>query len=312
MAAGRRKLLHAHRNRIGGPAVHQSPLVPTARLLSRLLFRRRDTGSRSSRVRLRRRTPPANPRNLGNPPGPGHTIRARFRQARGRIHAQHIAAVSSNVPRQLANSQDGSVRRFRFKGVIARKRGYQDLAGPIEWLHVVNARAKVLSDKRQADCALGGPFATKHLQTLYVRCGAARAHAGLDIPGPARPRCCLHGIHRGKLRSERTGRSRLILNFWLASGMGGDRIHPPLPERRGDSGGGEEWRANSLPQPSLVPRKIQSESGCQACGDSGRGKAGRAANLAPVRGALPVGSVMRPEATRCTWLAGKVRGIEVA
>ena len=27
------------------------------------------------------------------------------------------------------------MRRFRFKGVIVRKRGYQDLAGPIEWLH---------------------------------------------------------------------------------------------------------------------------------------------------------------------------------
>ena len=28
----------------------------------------------------------------------------------------------------------GSVKRFRFKGVVARKRGYQDLRGPIDWL----------------------------------------------------------------------------------------------------------------------------------------------------------------------------------
>ena len=58
-----------------------------------------------------------------------------FGKYAGRLHAQHMRAVFSNVPRQLATSQDGSVRRFRFKGVVPRKRGYQDLAGPIEWLH---------------------------------------------------------------------------------------------------------------------------------------------------------------------------------
>ena len=58
-----------------------------------------------------------------------------FGKYAGKLHAQHIDAVWRNVPRQLARDQDGSVRRFRFKGVIPRKRGYRDLAGPIEWLH---------------------------------------------------------------------------------------------------------------------------------------------------------------------------------
>ncbi len=57
-----------------------------------------------------------------------------FGKYAGRIHAQHIAAVFADIPRQLANSQDSSVRRFRFAGVIDRKRRYQELRGPIDWL----------------------------------------------------------------------------------------------------------------------------------------------------------------------------------
>ena len=57
-----------------------------------------------------------------------------FGKYAGRLHAQHIGAVFANVPRQLATSQDSSVSRFRFAGVIDRKRRYQDLRGPIDWL----------------------------------------------------------------------------------------------------------------------------------------------------------------------------------
>jgi hypothetical protein len=57
-----------------------------------------------------------------------------FGKYAGRLHAQHIGAVFANVPRQLANSQDSSVRRFRFAGVIDRKRRYHELRGPIDWL----------------------------------------------------------------------------------------------------------------------------------------------------------------------------------
>ena len=57
-----------------------------------------------------------------------------FGKYAGPGHAQHIDAVFHNIPRQLETTLDGSVKRFRFKGVVARKRGYQDLRGPIDWL----------------------------------------------------------------------------------------------------------------------------------------------------------------------------------
>ncbi len=57
-----------------------------------------------------------------------------FGKYAGRVHAQDIGAVFADVPRQLANRRDGSVGRFRFAGVTDRKRRYQDLRGPIEWL----------------------------------------------------------------------------------------------------------------------------------------------------------------------------------
>ncbi len=57
-----------------------------------------------------------------------------FGKYAGKLHAQHIDAVFSNVPRQLAASEDGSVRRFRFRNAIERKRRYRELRGPIDWL----------------------------------------------------------------------------------------------------------------------------------------------------------------------------------
>ena len=57
-----------------------------------------------------------------------------FGKYAGGLHAQHIGAVFANVPRQLAQSQDGSGSRFRFSGVIDRKRRYHELRGPIDWL----------------------------------------------------------------------------------------------------------------------------------------------------------------------------------
>ena len=57
-----------------------------------------------------------------------------FGKYSGKIHALHIDAVFSAVPRQLASCRDESVKRFKFKGVIQRKNRYRDLRGPIDWL----------------------------------------------------------------------------------------------------------------------------------------------------------------------------------
>ncbi|MDQ6967978.1 MAG: ATP-binding protein [Mariprofundaceae bacterium] len=57
-----------------------------------------------------------------------------FGKYAGRVNAQHIERVFNNVPSQLSRYIDDSVNRFRFSGVIEKKRGYMDLYGPIEWL----------------------------------------------------------------------------------------------------------------------------------------------------------------------------------
>lgn len=65
-----------------------------------------------------------------------------FGKYAGRLHAQHINAVFANIPRQLANCQDDSVQRFMFRGVIERKRRYEELRGPIDWLEKANLARK--------------------------------------------------------------------------------------------------------------------------------------------------------------------------
>ena len=57
-----------------------------------------------------------------------------FGKYAGRRDAQHIERVFDNVPAQLALTRDGSVARYRFKGVLPHRQRYQQLAGPIDWL----------------------------------------------------------------------------------------------------------------------------------------------------------------------------------
>ena len=59
-----------------------------------------------------------------------------------KLHAQHIDAVFSNVPRQLAASRDGSVQRFRFRNVVERKNRYRELRGPVDWLEAAKLLLK--------------------------------------------------------------------------------------------------------------------------------------------------------------------------
>ena len=51
-----------------------------------------------------------------------------------KISAQQINAVFRNIPKQLAQHVDDSVKRFKFKDVIKNVSRYQQLAGPIDWL----------------------------------------------------------------------------------------------------------------------------------------------------------------------------------
>ncbi len=62
---------------------------------------------------------------------------ADFAKHSGKINAMHIVSVFENVPLQLARELDGSVTRYKFQDVVPGKKGFADLAGPIDWL--VNA-----------------------------------------------------------------------------------------------------------------------------------------------------------------------------
>ena len=55
--------------------------------------------------------------------------------------AQQIESVFRNIPLQLGQSMDGSVKRFRFREPIEGKKRYMDLRGPIDWLF----KAKLVS-----------------------------------------------------------------------------------------------------------------------------------------------------------------------
>ena len=71
-----------------------------------------------------------------------------FGKYAGIQQAQHIETVFHNVPRQLQTTLDDSVKRYRFKDVIARKRSYLDLKGPIDWL----AKARLVWKCHPIDC----------------------------------------------------------------------------------------------------------------------------------------------------------------
>ncbi len=52
----------------------------------------------------------------------------------GKNDAMHVERTWKNVPAQLARELDGSVSRFKFKGVVPGVKRYERLVGPIDWL----------------------------------------------------------------------------------------------------------------------------------------------------------------------------------
>ncbi len=61
----------------------------------------------------------------------------------GEVNALHIASVFENVPMQLANNREGTVKRYRFKDVIPKKKGFVDFRGPVDWLEKAGLIIKV-------------------------------------------------------------------------------------------------------------------------------------------------------------------------
>ncbi len=57
-----------------------------------------------------------------------------FGKYANQISARHISDVFNNVPKQLSQHQDDSVKRYKFKDVIENRTRYQQLSSPIDWL----------------------------------------------------------------------------------------------------------------------------------------------------------------------------------
>jgi predicted AAA+ superfamily ATPase len=52
----------------------------------------------------------------------------------GRMNALNLERLWRNVPVQLAQAQDGSATKFRFREAVSGIRGYEQLLGPLSWL----------------------------------------------------------------------------------------------------------------------------------------------------------------------------------
>ena len=130
MAAGRPRLLEAFRERRRGQAVHRQlwPLLLDYYFVGGMPEAVSHWFETADSVRERAAGVTRIHRELVM------GYRRDFGKYAGKLHAQHIEAVFSNAPRQLAASQDDSVQRFRFSDVIERKHRYRDLRGPIDWL----------------------------------------------------------------------------------------------------------------------------------------------------------------------------------
>jgi len=57
-----------------------------------------------------------------------------FNKHAGKENAVHLSSVFENIPQQLSTIIDGSVKRYRFSGVIPGKRRFAELQGTIDWL----------------------------------------------------------------------------------------------------------------------------------------------------------------------------------
>ena len=80
-----------------------------------------------------------------------------------KIAAHQINAIFRNVPRQLAQHVDDSVKRFKFKDVIENASRYQQLAGPIDWLE----KCKLVSKCHPVDSEPKSPLLALSKENIF-------------------------------------------------------------------------------------------------------------------------------------------------
>jgi len=86
-----------------------------------------------------------------------------FGKYSNKISAQHIQAIFHNIPVQLSRNIDDSVKRFKFKDVIEKKKRYQDLTSPINWLE----KCKLISKCYPVDSEPKSPLASLAKENIF-------------------------------------------------------------------------------------------------------------------------------------------------
>jgi predicted AAA+ superfamily ATPase len=61
----------------------------------------------------------------------------------GKVNAMHIDRILNSIPSQMQQTQDGSIARFKFRGVVPGISHYDRLAGAIDWLEHAGLLIKV-------------------------------------------------------------------------------------------------------------------------------------------------------------------------
>ncbi|MCK4799193.1 MAG: ATP-binding protein [Spirochaetes bacterium] len=89
-----------------------------------------------------------------------------FAKHAGKLNATHIQSIFKNTPLQLASYGDYSVNRYKFKDVIAGKKGFGALNGPITWLEKAGLLIKVLIANRSEIPLIS--FCKENIFKLYL------------------------------------------------------------------------------------------------------------------------------------------------
>lgn len=97
----------------------------------------------------------------------------------GKTNALHIERVWSSIPGQLARQQEGGAPRFIFKGVVPGVRGYERLAGPIDWLDAAGLILRT-SIVEKPWIPLSGYAAENKFKLYLFDTGLLGALAGID------------------------------------------------------------------------------------------------------------------------------------
>ena len=105
-----------------------------------------------------------------------------FAKYSGTVNANHIHHVFRQIPRQLAQYQDESVKKFKFSGVIPNQKGFDRIIGPLSWLSKSRLCIKTFIANRSGHPLLGY---TKEnfFKTYFFDVGLL--NCALDIPPEA-------------------------------------------------------------------------------------------------------------------------------